>query len=148
MKFSLISALISIMILFSNCKKSSDTSNPTSSRLNSMQGTWTVKSLRCYPNTNINTVYADPTYFNFNLDMTGGFYIGTVTQTPNFTYKLLQDDSTFVVPATSSSSAIQDTMVIVTLTPSLFVFHGKNTFYHHSGTPTCDNGNYIDSLYR
>lgn len=147
MKFSLLTVSITAIILFSNCKKSSDTSNP-SSRLNAMLGTWTVHSLRCYPNTGFSTVYADPTYLKFNSDMTGGFYIATVTQTPNFTFKLLPDDSTFVTLATASSSVIQDTMVIVTLTPNLFVFHGKNTFNHYPGTPFCEYGNYLDSLYR
>jgi len=136
-----------IMILFLGCNKSSNQSNK-SARLIAMQGTLSIKSSRCYQTPNIVFGYPPDAYYKFNADLTGFIYTGSITnQYFNFTYNLLPDDSTLVMPSTSFS-AVPDTIVIVSLTSNQFIFHGINTYVHGNGLTPCVNGNAIDSLYK
>ncbi len=146
MKLSLFITTLGITIFLSSCNKSNSTTDERS-RLNSLQGTWKIKSARCYQNPNIIIGYPPDAYYKFNSDLSGFVYAGSVTnQYYNFTYNLLADDSTLVVQSSSSGGSSLDTSVITTLTPTELVFHGKNTYAH--GFSPCINGNGLDSLYK
>ena len=144
MKLFLLTALLGTSIIFSNCKKSDSTTNARPI-LNAMQGTWTLKSARCYQDPNIILPYSPPTYFTFNTDMSAVFHSPGTVSIPT-TYNLLADDSTIIMG--SGLSAIQDSFVIISITPTEFIYHGKNTYTHPYGQLACVNGNVLDSLYK
>lgn len=146
MKLYLLLVLFGITVIVSNCNKSNSTTN-TRPRLNALQGTWKIKSARCYQNPNIIIGYPPDAYYKFNPDLSGFVFAGSVTnQYYNFTYILLDDDSTLVMQSLSSGGSSLDTSVITNLTATEFVFHGKNTYAH--GFSPCINGNGLDSLYK
>lgn len=145
MKLPFLLALFGTTIILSNCHKSNDNTNARA-KLNAMKGTWKIRSARCYQNPNVLLGYPPDAYLKFNSDLTGFTYNGSVTnQYNNFTYDLLEDDSTLVVQSLSLGGNA-DTSVITILTATEFIFHGKNTYAH--GLTPCINGNVLDSLYK
>ena len=144
MKLFLLTALLGTSIIFSNCKKSDSTTTPRPI-LNAMQATWTLKSARCYQDPSIILPYSLPTYFTFNTNMSAVFYTPGALSIPT-TYNLLADDSTIIME--NALSSIPDTFVIISITPTEFIYHGKNTYAHPYGQLACVNGNVLDSLYK
>ena len=143
MKLLLLSALLGISILFSNCSKSNATTD-TRPTLNAMQGTWTLTIRRCYENPSISIVFPAGLTYQFNSDMSGStIWNGGSGSASSFIYNLLGDDSTLII---QYSGSIPDTSVITSITPTKFLYHGKNTYAHTSSV--CINSNTIDSLYR
>ncbi len=141
MKVLLSTVLLGISVIFSNCTKSK-TDSVNRPVLNAMLGTWNVKSITCYSPTQYVANFNG--YIKFNPDLTGNSNINN--QYINFTYNLLDDDSTIVMP--NNSSGIPDTSVIVILNANQFVYHGKNTYLHGTLPNLRQNGNTLDSLYR
>ena len=145
MKSILTVALISTILTLTNCKKSDSTTN-TRVTLSALQATWTFKSSRCYQDPNIVVPLLSPTYFAFNSDMSAAFYSPGAVSLP-FSYNLLADDSTLITQYnTPPLYSIPDTFIIIKITPTELVYHGKNTYSHTSSN--CINGNTLDSLYK
>jgi hypothetical protein len=143
-----LSALLGIVIsvIYLSCNKPNDGVS-TRLTLSALQGTWKIKSVRCYQNPNSMIAYPPDAYYKFNPDLSGFVYAGSITnQYYNFTYNLLSDDSTLVIQSLSSGGSSLDTSVITALTAAELVFHGINTYPH--GLSPCFNGNGLDSLYK
>ena len=145
MKLFLLTVLLGTSFIFSSCKKSNNTTNARPI-LNAMQGTWTLTSARCYQDQSIILPHTSPPYFTFNTDMSVNFSSPGSVSFPT-TYDLLADDSTIIMQINSLGPA-RDTFVIVSITPTEFIYHGKNTYLHSWGPSACVNGNVLDSLYR
>ena len=145
MKYLLLITLLGMSIIFPNCKKSESSINGRPA-LTAIQGKWTLKSYRCYQDPNVILPHTPPTYYTFNTDMSVTFSSPGSLSFPTI-YDLLADDSTLLMRI-NSWGTIPDTFVIVKITPTEFIFHGKNTYLHPNGQFACDNGNVLDSLYR
>ena len=143
MKVILLSLLIAIATFSINCNKNS---NELSLKLRALQGTWQIKSSKCYQGS-IGMAYYPDAYYKFNSDLTGFIYYGTISnQYCNFTYNLLNDDSTLITQFSCFGTNHLDTSVITVLTDTELIYHGKNTYTR--GFFLCTNGNRLDSLYR
>lgn len=145
MKLSLLITLIIMSIFFSNCKKSNSSINARPA-LAAIQGTWRVKSQRCYQDPNINVSNPPSTYFTFNTDMSFTVSTPSTLYIPT-TYELLNDDTTLILQI-SSLGPVRDSFVITKITPTEFIYHGINTYPKPYSPAACLNGNFLDSLYR
>ena len=136
-----------IATLFSSCHKSNDVINHSPTFM-AMQGTWSIKSITCYQGSPVGLLLQSDSYVKYNSDMTGVSYEGSITNRySNFTYNLLEDDSTIIFQSITAGVTNLDTSVITRLTSNEFIYHGTSTYVHHGPTP-CINGNALDSLYR
>ena len=112
-----------------------------------MQGTWYIKSIRCYqdPSQNVIPFIYPNTYYKFNADKTGELYNGGTSLSSYFSYAMLNNDSTFTITSTGNLGVTQlDTFIIMKLTPNEFIYHSARTYV--TGLSLCFN--VLDSLYR